>query len=129
MTKREWSRYLQKVKRKLLCPHSIKKTIIENFKQQILEYIEQNPDSTVQEMINLFGSPQLVAQRYLSVIDSKVLDKFKNRIRILKVLFFIIILGILALIFGVITHERPGKIVEGVATELTILNFYGGNRL
>lgn len=121
MTKIECFWYMMKVNLNLLCPFNIRKTIIENFKQQIIEYIEQNPHSTIKDMTSFFGTPQLVAERYLSAIDSEIMDRFKSRVRIYRFVFIIIVLAILALVFFVLTHERPGKIVEGVATELTTL--------
>ncbi|MBQ5321302.1 MAG: hypothetical protein J6K88_04515 [Oscillospiraceae bacterium] len=64
ITKKEVSIYLKRVKQ--YCPYALRKRLSAELEGAISEYAEENPDKTIEDLINRFGAPQKYAEEYIT---------------------------------------------------------------
>ena len=74
ITKKEVSIYLKKVKH--YCPYALRKRLSAELECAISEYVEENPDKTITDLINRFGAPKKYAEEYITEMS----DTEKKRI-------------------------------------------------
>lgn len=119
MTPIEQRRFLRKVQFRLRCPRAIRIKFINDFKFQLSDYLEQNPESSQKDIIALFGSPRAIADRYLAELKPEVMQEYKKHRRIIMCSVILAFAVLLSTLFAVITHERPGKIYESPVTAIS----------
>ncbi len=115
MTKIKRFCYLLLVRAKLSCPSDVKKVMLDNFKQQFDEYIEQNPQATFEDIISTFGNPETVAEKYLATVDRELMRKYRRKIFIIKLIVIIALAVAALLVYNELIHEEPGYIIIGLA--------------
>ncbi len=109
-----------------MCKVKLKNKILKDIKNEVEEYLEQNPNSFFENIIEHFGSPEAIAEEF--AISSNVDYTTKSKIhRILKLSF--ITLLVLALIFTIATSiviiannkRTAGYYYEETVTDLGIV--------
>ena len=80
MTRQEIvSSYLRQVRRN--CPFSFRRKLITDLESHILDYLDDNPGSTLEDVINYLGPPEKIADECLLAMDEiarqRILDKTK----------------------------------------------------
>ncbi len=76
------SSYLKRVKKN--CPFSFRKKLTTDLKNHLLDYLDDNPDSTLEDIINHLGSPEKYADEYLLVIDETTRKKTIHKAKWIK---------------------------------------------
>jgi len=122
MNPREQRRYLHQVRRRLACPHKNKAGLVQHFKSQLLEYLEQNPEVSQEDVYALFGDPKTVAGRYLAQVEPEILKKHKRHKRIVQFVFVLLVLASFIILYEKITSERPGVVIDSPVVEITDTN-------
>lgn len=90
-------KYLRAVRRQLPCGHREKRRYIVDLKLAVLPYMLLHPDATAEELCSRFGSPQSIADSYLSTADTSDLAKLHFQKRRLELacasLFLVLVVG------------------------------------
>lgn len=73
------SSYLRQVKRN--CPFSFRRKLIADLKSHLLDYFDDNPGSTYEDITNHLGPPEKFADEYLLIMEETARKKAiqKNR--------------------------------------------------
>lgn len=58
-------RYLQEIRGWLPCSRKLKNAILERIRNTVREYLTDNPESSYEELMERFGSPQQIAATYV----------------------------------------------------------------
>lgn len=76
------SSYLRQAKRN--CPFFIQKKLIIDLKNHLFDYFDDNPGSTLEDIINHLGPPEKFADEYLLLMDEPIRRKFIQKDRWIK---------------------------------------------
>lgn len=126
ISEKDLKKYYRKIRNSLMCKVKLKNKILKDIKNEVEEYLEQNPNSFFENIIEHFGSPEAIAEEF--AISSNVDYTKKSKIhRILKLSF--ITLLVLALIFTIATSiviiannkRTAGYYYEETVTDLGIV--------
>jgi len=84
MYNKQGKQYIKMIERQLLCPRKAKESMLLNLKNSVLEYTEENPDVTLDEMKSRFGEPKAIADDYIASLDQEDLRKAIKKSDFLK---------------------------------------------
>lgn len=90
------SSYLKQVKKN--CPFTIRKKLITNLKAHLFDYLDDNPESTIEDIINHLGPPEKYADEYLLVMDETTRKKSIQKNKLIK---YCILFGTIAILFSI----------------------------
>ncbi|MBQ8558685.1 MAG: hypothetical protein IJ439_01680 [Tyzzerella sp.] len=100
ISEKELKKYFRKIRRSLVCDWKTKNKILKDLKNDVEEYLEQNPISSFKNITEHFGNPETIAEEF--AISSGIDYVKKSRIhKALKMI--VIIFLILASIFTIAT--------------------------
>ena len=107
----EVKNYLKKVKKELKCSMFLKRLFIRELKNNIENYIAENNDTTILDIINYFGEPNEISKSFSLENDKKLIFKA----RVLSVIILIMAVSLVFLTFIVIeVIESSGGIVVDI---------------
>lgn len=90
LDKNDLKKYYSFIKKNLSCSFNMKSVFIKDLNDRIYEFLEENPDSTIDDIIENFGAPVEIAKSFDK--DSEYLKKkTKNRLIIEIVLLVLLI--------------------------------------
>lgn len=102
-------KYINNVSKSLICNRKLKKTIINDFRNSILDYKEENNITDIKKIYEHFGTPNEIVQIYMSDPD---IQTIKRHINIKRIILAVLICILAFLAFFL--------------TALTISNYYDG---
>ena len=73
------SGYFQQLEQRLDCPHGTRKRVLTKTRQAAEEFLREKPDATRQELIDLLGDPEELAQGFLETLEPEVLERYRKR--------------------------------------------------
>lgn len=73
------SSYFQQLEQRLDCPNGTRKRFLTKTRQAAEEFLRQKPDATRQELIDLLGDPEELAQGFLETLEPEVLERYRKR--------------------------------------------------
>lgn len=76
------SGYLRQLKRN--CPYSFRKKLAREIKSHLLDFLDDNPDSTLEDITEHFGPPGKFADEYLLAMDEAARKKTIQKTRGIK---------------------------------------------
>ncbi len=100
ISEKELKKYLRRIKGALVCNFKTKRKILKDLKNNVEEYLEQNPDSSLEDLMEYFGKPESIAEEFAVSAGIDYIKKTKVH-KMIKLI--VIILLILALVFTIIT--------------------------
>ena len=114
--------YLSSVKRQLTIPSEMAKKLLNDLSRSIGEYIHDNPSATMDDLIERFGDPKIIADEYISALDRDELkteikkSRFIKRIILAIAVAFILTVTITAIVAIIqsksnVPHFRDSDIV------------------
>lgn len=115
-------RYIRSISDALPCSGKVKKHIIAQIRESIIDYLEQNPDAEFTSLQNHFGTPQQIASSYVDSQETPaLLRKMRTRKYILSIcagaMAIVLLIWIGVVSWGVIKeHDSSGGIV-GISVE------------
>lgn len=116
--------YLSKLKRRSALPHNYLKSLAEGMEKQIGQYLYENPNASMEQLVQVFGKPEDVTAEYAGSLDQEQLARYAKRRNIMiGAVLAIAILSILALSMWVcrLYAVRPNYIVETIRQYKTII--------
>lgn len=94
--------YINNVSKSLICNRKLKKTIINDFRNSVLDYKEENNITDIKKIYEHFGTPNEIAQIYMSDPDIQTIKRHINIKRIILAVL-ICILAFLAFFLTALT--------------------------
>ena len=88
VTRLQLSKYYHEVRSSLPCKHAEKRKILSDLKQNINAYITEDPDASLYEITDQFGTPGQITASYLEEMDQ---DKLVSNLRIKRKIFGIFV--------------------------------------
>ena len=73
------SGYFQQLEQRLDCPNGTRKRFLTKTRQAAEEFLREKPDATRQELIDLLGDPEELAQGFLETLEPEVLERYQKR--------------------------------------------------
>ncbi|WP_297958887.1 DUF6120 family protein [uncultured Ruminococcus sp.] len=117
ITNKERNQYINQIKKLLFCSSKERKKFLKDFNDNIDDFLKDNPDVSIDELQKTMGTPQEIADGFLSNINTKYIKKRTSIVRVL------IIIGAIALIiFGTVLFcawLNARKSVDGDYGEIT----------
>lgn len=108
-----WNKQLQKYYRCvwacLSCSGKLKRKLLERLKEQVANYLEENPDADMEMIRNRFGTPQQIAAAVLEEQPAaEVLQKLQIRRKLIAiagtVALLIILLWLIVIVIALVQH-------------------------
>lgn len=97
--KSELKKYFHAIDSSIDAPRSQKKKLIDDLKNNTYSYLEDNPDATIQEIKNVFGTPSEIAEYYLASNADEMFKKKKSPLLIIILSSITLILVLLVVYF------------------------------
>ena len=98
--------YRKKLRRALKCCREEKRRFLEKFQKALDPFLEENPDSSQQDLTAAFGPPEEMARLFLGELTEQDHKKYRTRKRILIGVFAVILVAAVALAVRFLT-EKP----------------------
>ena len=112
MDKKELNNYYKEIYKNLPCSYGIKKVFIKSFKNRFNEFIEDNPNSTIDDLKKNFGEPKEIINSFEGQKDYyKKLAKKRLIMIIIITIIAIIIIGVLVYTIAYLIKTLGGDIV------------------
>ena len=87
---KEIKKYLKEIKLLLPAFNKEEKKFLRDLMERIEDYLDENPNATMQDIENQFGTPMEIAQSYMSSLDLDVLLKRLSISRFVRRFFAIV---------------------------------------
>ena len=110
------NQYLKQVKSHLTCPAALKKTFLEQLRGDVEEFLETNPNATLEDLAQRFGNPSEMAHSYIETLDGDKLEKQIKKAKIIKRIVLFTCLAILAAVLFVASYIVIETLKDDTAT-------------
>ena len=83
MDKKELNNYYKEIYKNLPCSYGIKKVFIKSFKNRFNEFIEDNPNSTIDDLKKNFGEPKEIINSFEgqnAFVNTKLSHNLKRKL-------------------------------------------------
>lgn len=117
------SLYLKQVKKH--CPFCFRKKLITELKSDLLDFLKEYPDSTLEDIYQRFGSPETFSYENILAMDEEQRHKLIHRsIRIWRCVFTGVILAVLIILTAAvwIVHENSQHVTPYYREEIIDLS-------
>ena len=116
---KEIDEYFAEIKRNLICSPSQKNTIINDLRESVVNYVEENNIDDIKKVYAQFGTPQDIADQSISDTEPKKIKKTYNhhRVIIIGVVVAVLIVAIVIIWAALDGHKSTnGYFVETLET-------------
>lgn len=90
------SDYIADVRKNLICSRKLKKTIINDFRNSVLDLAEERKVTDINEIYAHFGTPKEIAESYLTEADA---EKFSKTVIIRRIILAVAIICAAVLVY------------------------------
>lgn len=98
--KRYIANYLTQVSKSLYCTKTLKKKILKDIKNAVLDYAENNSIADEKQLENHFGSPEEIAKSHIADSDPKKIKTVMNFRRILIAVISVLLALFMVFLIG-----------------------------
>lgn len=124
---KEIDEYIAEIKKNLICSSSQKNTIINDLRNSIVNFVEENDIDDINKVYAQFGTPEEIANQSISDTEpQKIKKNYKHhRVIIIGVVVAVLIIAIVIIWAALDGHKAvDGYFVEGIDTlsEVTVTN-------
>lgn len=115
--KKELSGYYRQVEDLLLCDRKSKIVFLTDLKNDIDEFVQQDPEADLDSIVSAFGSPAEIAESFLKNAD---IANIKKKMNVKKILLFSLLAVVLVYVIFVVASfidvhtEAHGYYEEGI---------------
>lgn len=106
-------KYYRRTNRLLKCPKKIRQRLMAELRSSVDEYLDEHPNAAPSDIVQHIGTPEQIAQDYLSSMDERELQSQVSRSRTIRrvLAFAAIALVISAVIFYVLYTNWKNNIL------------------
>lgn len=84
-------RYCRMLHRALACTPQLRKRLVAQMQESVADYLDENPQTTMQDLYEHFGEPKQVAENALQELDPKELQNQLKRARWRRLLVVLVL--------------------------------------
>jgi hypothetical protein len=110
VTKQELKKYFRLIKKELNCSFYQKNIFINELKHNIYDYIDDNPDAELSDIIDNFGDSKEISKGFSIMDNKKIIWKARIQMGIIIILTIILIFVVCVAIEAI--HSSGGLIVD-----------------
>lgn len=115
--KHKLNKYLREIRKLLVGSFNMKSAYICMIKHNVLDIIDENPNITFDELVNIIGTPEEVANNFGKTNVDEVITKAKalKKFEIILIVILIILIGLIILLlnlYGGPFSINSGKLYE-----------------
>lgn len=118
--------YIAEIKKNLICSSSQKNTIINDLRNSIVNFVEENDIDDINKVYAQFGTPEEIANQSISDTEpQKIKKNYKHhRVIIIGVVFAVLIIAIVIIWAALDGHKAvDGYFVDSLESiEATVIN-------
>lgn len=117
LTEKELRTYFSQVSKAVVCGSKQKKDFLKQLKSDVEAFLSENPDITIKEIENCFGTPEKIAT---SFIDNTNSARLKDKLSLKKLIIVAVAIALLGYIAFVVISlidvhsEAHGYFEEGI---------------
>lgn len=111
-TKKDLKKYYREIQQELTCSFLIKKILIKELKNNIKNSEQDNPELTINDIIEIYGTPKEIANG-LHEENYANMKKKKNKMIIIIILLSILVIACIFLIIFIINNLGGTIVVTG----------------
>lgn len=123
---KEIDEYIAEIKKNLICSSSQKNTIINDLRNSIVNFVEENDIDDINKVYAQFGTPEEIANQSISDTEpQKIKKNYKHhRVIIIGVVFAVLIIAIVIIWAALDGHKAvDGHFVDSLESiEATVIN-------
>lgn len=123
---KEIDEYIAEIKKNLICSSSQKNTIINDLRNSIVNFVEENDIDDINKVYAQFGTPEEIANQSISDTEpQKIKKNYKHhRVIIIGVVFAVLIIAIVIIWAALDGHKAvDGYFVDSLESiEATVIN-------
>lgn len=123
---KEIDEYIAEIKKNLICSSSQKNTIINDLRNSIVNFVEENDIDDINKVYAQFGTPEEIANQSISDTEpQKIKKNYKNhRVIIIGVVVAVLIIAIVIIWAALDGHKAvDGYFVDSLESiEATVIN-------
>ena len=123
---KEIDEYIAEIKKNLICSSSQKNTIINDLRNNIVNFVEENDIDDINKVYAQFGTPEEIANQSISDTEpQKIKKNYKHhRVIIIGVVFAVLIIAIVIIWAALDGHKAvDGYFVDSLESiEATVIN-------
>ncbi len=123
---KEIDEYIAVIKKNLICSSSQKNTIINDLRNSIVNFVEENDIDDINKVYAQFGTPEEIANQSISDTEpQKIKKNYKHhRVIIIGVVFAVLIIAIVIIWAALDGHKAvDGYFVDSLESiEATVIN-------
>lgn len=123
---KEIDEYIAVIKKNLICSSSQKNTIINDLRNSIVNFVEENDIDDINKVYAQFGAPEEIANQSISDTEpQKIKKNYKHhRVIIIGVVFAVLIIAIVIIWAALDGHKAvDGYFVDSLESiEATVIN-------
>lgn len=123
---KEIDEYIAEIKKNLICSSSQKNTIINDLRNSIVNFVEENDIDDINKVYAQFGTPEEIANQSISDTEpQKIKKNYKHhRVIIIGVVFAVLIIAIVIIWAALDGHKSvDGYFVDSLESiEATVIN-------
>lgn len=67
--------YFNEINKAIICKADMKKDFVDDLKERIGEFIEENPEANTDDIIAHFGQPEEIAKTFLETLEPSYIKK------------------------------------------------------
>jgi uncharacterized membrane protein len=90
--KTELNHYVKNVKKEINCSTNLRLAFINEFKQRTSEFVNENPDYDIDNVIQEFGSPKEISKGFESQVNIEKLKKQAKKYFYIKIVAFVLLI-------------------------------------
>ena len=96
--------YYRQIRNNLYCSKKRKKRLLDELKTNVEESLEENPNLTYGELLEIYGTPKEIADSYIESLDPEEYAEDIRRIKRKKWMFGIVFFSVIAFAIVYLLH-------------------------
>lgn len=122
--KKDLVKYYKEIEKSIMGSKEEKRKILKILHNDVEDFMDQNPDATVETIRGHFGDPALFAQESISYITPKEVGRFtrKHRRALIVAGVLAVAVAVTVVLLVMVRSMAPGVVKEGEAQEVPISN-------
>ena len=92
-------KYIESIDKQIAFPKKIKKKLLFNLQNSVVCYVENHSDTTFEQLISHFGTPESVSEEYIATVDH---DELQKAIRKSKFIKRVVLIGVAAILLAIL---------------------------
>lgn len=102
------TRYIRSIKKQLTCTHATKRKLVTHFETALSNYLDEQPDATLEMLYTAFGTPEQMASTMMQDLPRSELDAYHRQNKLHRMLAgFVVVFFFIFTIYVFFLKQKP----------------------